>query len=73
MVDSQGSAYSEYLAKGTVHGIPLPPGLKESVKLPEPLFTPSTKADVGQKDENIHPDRRRPAFRFRNYNVLHAS
>ncbi|GAA99978.1 hypothetical protein E5Q_06681 [Mixia osmundae IAM 14324] len=52
-----GSAFSEYEKHGTVHGIKLPPGLQESSKLPKPLFTPSTKADVGEKDENIHPDR----------------
>jgi phosphoribosylaminoimidazole-succinocarboxamide synthase len=39
-----------------VHGIRVPEGLVESEKLPEPLFTPSTKAEQGQHDENIHPD-----------------
>ncbi|KEP54588.1 phosphoribosylaminoimidazole-succinocarboxamide synthase [Rhizoctonia solani 123E] len=52
-----GSAWSEYKKSGTVHGIRLPEGLVESQKLPEPLFTPSTKAEQGQHDENIHPDR----------------
>ncbi|CUA73767.1 phosphoribosylaminoimidazole-succinocarboxamide synthase [Rhizoctonia solani] len=52
-----GSAWSEYKRSGTVHGIRLPEGLVESQKLPEPLFTPSTKAEQGQHDENIHPDR----------------
>lgn len=47
---------NEYKQKGTIHGIKLPPNLPESAKLAEPLFTPSTKADVGSKDENIHPD-----------------
>jgi phosphoribosylaminoimidazole-succinocarboxamide synthase len=47
-----GSAWKEYKASGTMHGTPLPVGLKESDKLPEPVFTPSTKADVGH-DENI--------------------
>ena len=47
-----GSAWKEYQAGGTVCGIPLPPGLKESEKLPEPIFTPSTKATSGH-DENI--------------------
>ncbi|KAG8967840.1 Bifunctional purine biosynthetic protein ade1 [Tulasnella sp. 419] len=51
-----GSAWSEYKKSGTVHGISLPEGLVESAKLPQPLFTPSTKAEVGQHDENIHPD-----------------
>ncbi|KAH9825576.1 Phosphoribosylaminoimidazole-succinocarboxamide synthase, partial [Teratosphaeria destructans] len=39
-----GSAWSEYRTHGTVHGLPLPPGLKESQRLPAPLWTPSTKA-----------------------------
>ncbi|ETW79036.1 hypothetical protein HETIRDRAFT_460037 [Heterobasidion irregulare TC 32-1] len=51
-----GSAWSEYQKSGTVHGLPLPAGLKESEKLPAPLFTPSTKADQGEHDENISPD-----------------
>ncbi|KAH7094011.1 phosphoribosylaminoimidazole-succinocarboxamide synthase [Auriculariales sp. MPI-PUGE-AT-0066] len=50
-----GSAWSEYKRSGTVHGIPFPAGLVESQKLPEPLFTPSTKAEQGAHDENIHP------------------
>ncbi|QRW05617.1 phosphoribosylaminoimidazole-succinocarboxamide synthase [Ceratobasidium sp. AG-Ba] len=52
-----GSAWSEYKRSGTVHGIRVPEGLVESEKLPTPLFTPSTKAEQGQHDENIHPDR----------------
>jgi phosphoribosylaminoimidazole-succinocarboxamide synthase len=48
-----GSGWQEYQAAGTVCGIRLPAGLRESEKLPEPIFTPSTKADVGQHDENI--------------------
>ncbi|KAJ3823882.1 phosphoribosylaminoimidazole-succinocarboxamide synthase [Lentinula raphanica] len=51
-----GSAWSEYKKSGTVHGIPLPAGLLESQKLPEPLFTPSTKAEQGAHDENISPE-----------------
>jgi phosphoribosylaminoimidazole-succinocarboxamide synthase len=47
-----GSGWKEYLQHGTVCGIPLPAGLKESDKLPEPIFTPSTKAQTGH-DENI--------------------
>lgn len=42
-----GSAWSEYQKSGTANGIPLPPGLQESQELPEPLFTPTTKADTG--------------------------
>ncbi len=48
-----GSGWNEYREKGSISGIPLPPGLKESQKLGAPLFTPSTKADVGVHDENI--------------------
>lgn len=48
-----GSGWKEYKAKGTVCGIPLPAGLQEASKLPEPIFTPSSKADVGDHDENI--------------------
>ncbi|KAI7964461.1 hypothetical protein MJO29_002559 [Puccinia striiformis f. sp. tritici] len=52
-----GSAYAEYQKSGTVHGIPMPNNLVESSKFPEPIFTPSTKADIGTHDENIHPDK----------------
>ncbi len=48
-----GSGWSEYRRTGAVCGLPLPPGLRESERLPEPLFTPSTKAEVGDHDENI--------------------
>ncbi|TFK39529.1 hypothetical protein BDQ12DRAFT_681933 [Crucibulum laeve] len=51
-----GSGWAEYQKSGTVHGIPLPQGIIESQKLPEPLFTPSTKADQGAHDENISPE-----------------
>jgi phosphoribosylaminoimidazole-succinocarboxamide synthase len=47
-----GSGWKDYLRTGAVCGIPLPSGLRESEQLPEPLFTPSTKAEVGH-DENI--------------------
>ena len=53
-----GSAWAEYRASGTMAGEPLPAGLRESEKLPEPLFTPATKADVGH-DENVTFDRMR--------------
>ncbi|NJB67303.1 phosphoribosylaminoimidazole-succinocarboxamide synthase [Desulfobaculum xiamenense] len=48
-----GSGWKDYKATGTVCGHDLPAGLKESEKLPQPLFTPSTKADLGEHDENI--------------------
>jgi phosphoribosylaminoimidazole-succinocarboxamide synthase len=47
-----GSAWKEYRTSGTMHGQALPEGLQESDRLPEPVFTPSTKADTGH-DENI--------------------
>ncbi|MEO7836172.1 MAG: phosphoribosylaminoimidazolesuccinocarboxamide synthase, partial [Acidimicrobiales bacterium] len=47
-----GSAWKEYRQTGTMHGAPLPAGLAESERLPEPVFTPSTKAQAGH-DENI--------------------
>lgn len=48
-----GSGWIEYKKNGTVCNIKLPEGLKECEKLPEPIFTPSTKADLGDHDENI--------------------
>lgn len=48
-----GSGWKDYLKTGKVSGHKLPEGLKESEMLPEPLFTPSTKADLGDHDENI--------------------
>ncbi len=52
-----GTAWREYKRDGSVCGIALPEGLTESDRFPEPLFTPSTKADVGQHDENISYER----------------
>jgi phosphoribosylaminoimidazole-succinocarboxamide synthase len=51
-----GSGWKDYQGSGSVSGIPLPAGLQESQQLPEPIFTPSTKADVGH-DEAIDFDR----------------
>lgn len=48
-----GSGWADYQKTGQVCGIALPPGLQQAQKLPEPLFTPSTKAAVGAHDENI--------------------
>jgi len=48
-----GSGWVEYRAMGSISGIPLAEGLKESSQLPEPIFTPSTKAAPGTHDENI--------------------
>ena len=52
-----GSGLKEYNREGTVCGIELPEGLVNSSKLPEPIFTPSTKAEIGDHDENISFDR----------------
>jgi len=51
-----GSGLKEYQKSQTVSNIPLPAGLVESSKLSEPLYTPSTKAEIGAHDQNIHPD-----------------
>lgn len=48
-----GSGWKEYLESGSICGIGLPTGLKESQQLPEPIFTPSTKAEIGEHDINI--------------------
>ncbi len=48
-----GSGLAEYRASGTVCGIPLPAGLSDGSRLPEPIFTPATKADVGEHDINV--------------------
>ncbi|MDX6633305.1 MAG: phosphoribosylaminoimidazole-succinocarboxamide synthase [Solirubrobacterales bacterium] len=52
-----GSGWKEYRQSGSVCGIALPEGLRESDRLPEPIFTPATKAEVGEHDENIDFDR----------------
>jgi phosphoribosylaminoimidazole-succinocarboxamide synthase len=51
-----GSGWKDYLATGAICGIPLPPGLRESEKLPEPIFTPATKSQDGEHDVNISFD-----------------
>jgi phosphoribosylaminoimidazole-succinocarboxamide synthase len=52
-----GSGWKDYLATGAVCGIELPDGLRESERLPEPIFTPATKAEIGDHDENVDFDR----------------
>ena len=52
-----GSGWASYQKNGTVCGITLPEGLVESDKLPEPIYTPSTKAEIGDHDENISFER----------------
>ncbi len=51
-----GSGWKEYRASGSVCGVRLPAGLREGDRLPEPIFTPATKADQGEHDENIDFD-----------------
>lgn len=51
-----GSGWNDYKKTGNICGIKLPEGLVESEKLPEPIFTPSTKAEIGLHDENISAD-----------------
>ena len=48
-----GSGYSDYLSKGSICNIPLPENLKMASKLPDVIFTPSSKAEIGKHDENI--------------------
>ncbi|SEP52253.1 phosphoribosylaminoimidazolesuccinocarboxamide synthase [Amycolatopsis saalfeldensis] len=48
-----GSGYSDYRRTGAVCGVELPAGLPESAKLPSPIFTPATKAELGEHDENV--------------------
>ena len=52
-----GSGWKEYQQNGQVCGVLLPPGLKNASRLPEPIFTPATKAEMGDHDENISFDR----------------
>lgn len=51
-----GSGWNDYKKSGKISGINLPQGLEESSKLPKPIFTPSTKAEIGTHDENISVD-----------------
>ena len=52
-----GSGWAEYKASGKVCGVELPPGLQNASKLPQPIFTPATKAEMGDHDENIDFER----------------
>ena len=52
-----GSGWKDYQASGAICGIELPEGLQESEQLPEPIFTPATKAEIGDHDENVDFDR----------------
>jgi phosphoribosylaminoimidazole-succinocarboxamide synthase len=65
-----GSGWNEYKKSGTVCGIELPKNLVESEKLPEPIFTPSTKADIGDHDENISEEKAKEIVGEKVYNIL---
>lgn len=65
-----GSGWKEYQKNGTVCSIELPQGLVESEKLPEPIFTPSTKAEIGDHDENISEDKAKEIVGEETYNTL---
>ncbi|KAK4148529.1 hypothetical protein C8A00DRAFT_38898 [Chaetomidium leptoderma] len=54
-----GSAWAEYEKTQTIHDLPQPAGLKRCERLPQPIYTPSTKAELGDKDINISPDEAR--------------
>ena len=53
----EGSGWKEYQESGSVCGVKLPPGLKRASRLPQPIFTPATKAEAGHHDENISFER----------------
>lgn len=65
-----GSGWNEYKKSGTVCGIKLPEGLEQSQKLPEPLFTPSTKAEIGDHDLNISPEEGKKLVGEKVYNKI---
>ena len=65
-----GSGWNDYKKHGTICGIALPEGLQESDKLPEPIFTPSTKAEIGDHDENISEDQAREIIGTEYYEIL---
>ncbi len=65
-----GSAWKEYQKAGTVCGIKLPEGLKNGSELAHPIFTPSTKAEQGEHDENITEERAKELVGENTYNTL---
>jgi phosphoribosylaminoimidazole-succinocarboxamide synthase len=65
-----GSGWNEYKKSGTICGIKLPENLVESEKLPEPIFTPSTKADIGDHDENISEEKAKEIVGENVFNTL---
>ena len=65
-----GSGWKDYKATGKISGIKLPDGLVESEKLPEPIFTPSTKAEIGKHDENISAEQAISIADENTFNIL---
>jgi phosphoribosylaminoimidazole-succinocarboxamide synthase len=65
-----GSGLKEYMQSGTVCGIKLPPGLKNSSKLPQPIFTPSTKEEVGTHDINVDDEQGRKIVGTQTYDKV---
>ena len=65
-----GSGWKDYQATGKISGISLPEGLLESEKFSQPLFTPSTKAEIGQHDENISADQALDITDENTFNIL---
>ncbi|GAB4134069.1 MAG: phosphoribosylaminoimidazolesuccinocarboxamide synthase [Ignavibacteriales bacterium] len=68
-----GSGWKDYKKSGGISGIKLPEGLVESEKLPEPIFTPSTKAEIGEHDENISPEKAAEIVGPKIFSVLEKS
>lgn len=65
-----GSGWNDYKKTGNICGIKLPVGMKESQKFDEPIFTPSTKADIGDHDENISEEQAKNIIGEETYNIL---
>ncbi len=65
-----GSGWNDYKKYGSICGIKLPDGLRESDKLEEPIFTPSTKAEIGDHDENISEEKAKEIIGEERYNIL---
>lgn len=55
-IPSPAHSFARYEKSQTIHGLPQPAGLRRCERLPQPIYTPSTKAELGQKDVNISPD-----------------
>lgn len=68
-----GSGWNDYKRTGEISGIKLPTGLQESEKFPEPLFTPSTKAEIGDHDENISAEQAVQIVGEENFNAVKSA